>query len=182
MPKKMAWIKGQKDDPKDLCAHGKVQFEIDGESLVSVDDGEWTVSATALYLLRTIEADHTKVSPLFERVFPCCGFSMYDIEGEENVVICGCPAGIDFQITHTGNNVEIKPEGKEPIVISSDAWIRAVIGFSEAVSVFYSSSSSKTPDDEDDIKGFNKFMSEWRKRHNKTLQLTDINSAGEFSC
>ena len=69
-PKEMSWIKGQTDDPTDLCAHGKVHFEINGSILVSESDGNWTVSEAAIYLLRTLESDHTKDSSLFEQVFP----------------------------------------------------------------------------------------------------------------
>jgi len=170
MPREMTWIKGQTDDPNDLCAHGKVQFEINGETLVSVHEGEWTVSAAALYLLRTLEKDHTQESPMFEHVIPCCGFSMYDIEGEENVLIIGCPNGIDFEIRHLDNHVEIKRDGKETCVVTNDAWNRAVINFSEAVNQFYKSSSPKTPHDEEATKGFNKFRAEWQKRHKIAVQ------------
>jgi hypothetical protein len=65
----LCWIKGGSDDPEDQCAHGKVALEIDGVSLVRPEDGEWTVSAAALFLLRTLTADHTPERPVAEGSF-----------------------------------------------------------------------------------------------------------------
>jgi hypothetical protein len=65
----LCWIKGGSDDPEDQCAHGKVALEIDGVSLVRPEDGEWTVSAAALFLLRTLTADHTPERLLQRAVF-----------------------------------------------------------------------------------------------------------------
>ena len=44
------WINGPEDDPQDLCLHGHVTVRI-GDTVLE-DDG--TVSATALYLLKTL--------------------------------------------------------------------------------------------------------------------------------
>ena len=155
-PKNLTWITERKDDSEDLCAHGKVRFEIDGVKIVSVDDGEWTVSAAALYLLRTLDSEYAKKTPSFEQIFPCCGFSMYDTE-DKDVVIIGCPSGIDLQIMRHGNNVEIQAKGKNAITVSYSAWRDAVVSFSKTVRAFYASSSPKKPFDVEAQKGFNKF-------------------------
>ncbi len=55
----LCWIQSTADDPKDQCAHGSVEFSCDGIPIIEPDDGEWTVSAAGLYLLRTITDDHT---------------------------------------------------------------------------------------------------------------------------
>ena len=47
------WIRGDADDPKDLCLHGRVKLQL-GETVIE-DLG--TVSATALYLLKTLTED-----------------------------------------------------------------------------------------------------------------------------
>ena len=49
------WIGGDKDDPKDLCLHGNLTVHI-GDTILA-DHG--TVSATALYLLKTLTKDKT---------------------------------------------------------------------------------------------------------------------------
>ena len=50
---KFEWIGGAADDPQDLCLHGHVTAQFD--DTVLEDDG--TVSATALYLLKTLSED-----------------------------------------------------------------------------------------------------------------------------
>ena len=61
--------KAKKEDiHADLCAHGKVKVEIGHERIAGVEDDEdWTISATALFLLRTLERNHTKENQVGER-------------------------------------------------------------------------------------------------------------------
>lgn len=72
------WIKGEDDDPDDQCAHGRVLFQINNTTFVKPEDGIWTVSASALYLLRTLSENHTIENPVAETnfLFPCCGFTV----------------------------------------------------------------------------------------------------------
>ena len=42
------WLKNIPDDPKDLCAHGSIEFSIGELEIVRPEDGEWSVSAAAL--------------------------------------------------------------------------------------------------------------------------------------
>jgi len=105
VPTRLHWIKDdENDDPSDLCAHSPVLMEVDGTALVSPDDGDATVNAAAIYLLRTLERDHTKADPVGDQLFPCCGHAMYDT-GEEDVVICGCPNGSDVYVTHEDSDM-----------------------------------------------------------------------------
>lgn len=173
-PQGLRWLTKPADDPQDLCAHGKVTFEIDGTSLITPEDGEWTVSAAALYLLRTLDNNFAQ-EPFFvadesEQIFPCCGFEMYDVEGEDDVLILGCPNGINLQIAHDGKKVEIKAEEKNPIFVSYADWRDAVVKFSEIVRAFYASSSTKQAVELDLQQGFNKFLSEWERRHLSAIQ------------
>jgi hypothetical protein len=66
------------DDPEDHCVHGRVLFTINNIEFIKPEDGVWTISASALYLLRTITEDHTIENPVSEInfLFPCCGFSV----------------------------------------------------------------------------------------------------------
>jgi hypothetical protein len=168
-PRELTWINDQVDDPFDLCAHGKVQFEIDGVNLVRVEDGEWTVSAAALFLLRTLKKDHTVEAPLFENVIPHCGSGFYAGEGEEDVKIIECPSGINFQVIHVRDTVQIIMNEKKPFMVASDEWRNAVLTFSQVVREFYAASTPKTPVDDSDEAGFEKFMVEWRNRHEEAL-------------
>jgi hypothetical protein len=58
------WINGSADDRADLCAHARVEFRTNGDVLIRPDDGIWTVSAAAVYLLRTLSRQHTKSEPV----------------------------------------------------------------------------------------------------------------------
>ena len=59
-PTNLHWIDGTADDPSDLCAHSGVDFRIDDHVLIRPSNGEWAVSAIALFLLRTLSRPHTK--------------------------------------------------------------------------------------------------------------------------
>ena len=64
----MYWVT-KKDDPDDLCAHGEMSAIIGDETLTF----NGTVSATAIYLLKTLTENRT-----FEdknQMMPCCGNS-----------------------------------------------------------------------------------------------------------
>ena len=69
------WINNE-DDPTDLCAHGKVYLRIGDEILSNEESGNWTLSAAALSLMRTIKTDY-KTGDFGSQLLPCCGF-FYD--------------------------------------------------------------------------------------------------------
>ena len=163
-PTRLHWIKDDGiDDPCDLCAHSPVRFEIDGETLVAPEDGDVTVSAGAIYLLRTLELDHTQESPVGEQLFPCCGHAMYDT-GDEDVVICGCPNGSNVFITHDGHVLRIATQDGRAFAVSVDDWRFATCEFSDAVRQFYEDSLPKTPANDEESAGFAKMMAEWNRR------------------
>jgi len=162
----LCWIKGVADDPGDQCAHGKVTFDIDGVSVIMPEDGEWTVSTAALYLLRTLTADHTRENPVAEGnfLFPCCGFNAWLCGDRYKVMCMGCNNGIDTWIRHEGSNVSISA-GESTHVVSRSDWHAAVEGFAEQIEEFYARSSPKVrPQDEEDRKGWAAFWDEWRER------------------
>lgn len=171
MPVKLSWIEGAADDPADLCAHGHVDFRVDDDQLVHPErDMEVTVSAAALYLLRTLDRDHTKQSQVGEQLFPCCGSAMYDEGGSPEVLIVGCPSGIDFEVRHgpgpgRDHVIVLASEGRE-WRIASPAWQSAVFSFVDAVSELFATASPKTPS-ADDAPGFRKFVAEWERRRGR---------------
>ena len=164
------------DDPADLCAHSPVTCEINGEILASPDDGDWTVSASAIFLLRALERDHTKKSMVGDHIFPCCGHGIYDV-GESEVVICGCPSGIDFEIRHRHEIFEITTDDGRRIEVPEREWEDAVVRYSDQVMSFYERSKPKVPSDAEERKGFAAMMTEWnrlRSRHTKA-EVVDAN-------
>lgn len=164
-PLRLHWIQGALDDPNDLCAHGGVEFQIGDEVLIDAGGKDFTVSAAALYLLRTLSVSHTSTTPVGDHLFPCCGFAMWDIAENEDVTLCGCPNGEDFEVLHqTGRDtIIILASNRRAWEIELSDWRTAVLGFADAVSSFYSSCSPKRVCD-DDRAGFSKFCAEWARR------------------
>jgi len=162
----LCWIKGATDDPDDQCAHGKVAFSIDRVPLIKPQDGEWTVSTAALYLLRTLTADHTPEHPVAEGnfLFPCCGFNAW-LCGERYSVMCmGCNEGIDTWIRHKGSMVHISM-GESLYSVSRAEWHAAVLGFAKQIEDFYALSSPKVkPREQEDREGWDALWMEWRER------------------
>jgi len=165
-PLKLHWIQGAADDPKDLCAHGDVEFRIRDDALLETNGKDLTVSAAGLYLLRTLSVPHTKAAPVGDHLFPCCGFAMYDIPDQEDVALCGCPNGEDFEVLHQvgGAGVVVRSaDGRDWQVVWPE-WRAAVFRFADRVSEFYAAYSSKQPFSKDDASGFVKFKAEWERR------------------
>ena len=152
------------DCPTDLCAYGKVQFSIDELEIV-VPTEEWTLSAATIYLLRTLERDHTFENMAGGPLFPCCGFSMYDTEDSEDVLIVGCPNGIDASVLHENGAVKVTVQTGESKLISETVWKEAVLNFSTEIRRFYDSCAEKIPHDDVARKGYDKMLHEWQRRH-----------------
>jgi hypothetical protein len=170
-PANMSWIKGASDDPADLCAHGHVEFRIGDLILVDPATGpEVTVSAAALYLLRTLSRPHTKSQPVGDHLFPCCGFGMFDVAGQEDAVVMGCPSGIDFEVLHAEDETVIvlrTDDGRE-FRVTWSAWAEAVYRFTDLVAEFYAKCSPKKPSAED-AAGFRSFTAEWERRRRRPM-------------
>lgn len=170
-PVNLHWIQGAADDPMDLCAHGDVEFRIGEDVLLDAESGKGlTVSAAALYLLRTLVIPHTAEAPVGDQLFPCCGFNMYDLPGQDDVAISRCPNGQDFEVFHhpSGTGVVIRSATGREWFIAWPEWRTAVFGFADRVSRFYSVCSPKELD-QDDEAGFHKFTAEWERRRGEPL-------------
>lgn len=170
-PVGLCWIKGAADDPADLCAHGHVEFRVGDHVLIDPATGpEVTVSAAALYLLRTLSRPHNKSQPVGDHLFPCCGFGMFEIAGQEDAAVVGCPGGIDFEILHAEEEtvIVVKTDDGRELRVSWAAWVEAVHGFADLVAQFYAESSPKMPS-ADDVAGFKSFAAEWERRRGAPL-------------
>ncbi len=92
-------IDGSMDDPDDLCLHGHAIAYIGEEKL----EYDCTVSATALYLLKTLTEDH--IIHEDNQMLPCCGHFYIPDAKLENVIISGCNNGIDWTVRYSGKNM-----------------------------------------------------------------------------
>ena len=172
-PLNLCWIKGASDDPKDLCAHGDVEFRIDDEVLLATTGKGLTVSAAALYLLRTLSVPHSQRNPVGDHLFPCCGFTMLDLPGQDDVAICGCPGGEDFEVLHEagGTGVVVRAADGREWQIGWPEWRGGVFRFADCVSDFYAACLPKQPTQED-APGLKKFLDEWQRRRVQPLGRT----------
>ena len=154
-----SWMEGKQDDPKDLCLHGRA-IAIIGDKQLEYDA---TVSAAALYLLKSITEDHIIAEDL--QLFPCCGFSFVPSEDLLEVHIIGCNNGIDWTVLHENSRVKIILEEGETIFVDIDEYKKEVFAFADKVEAFYKSCSPKIlPDDEFERNGYTAFWNEWHRR------------------
>jgi hypothetical protein len=147
----------------DLCAHGGLVIRRGKEVLVNDAEEVWTLSAAALFLLRTLDQDHTSESRVAEHLFPCCGHFMIAEENTEDVVIIGCPHGRDWSVIHQGDRVVLNFDDESTVILPWSEWRDAVAEFSRPIEIFYEKSAPKIPG-EDDVPGFTAFRAEWKRR------------------
>lgn len=106
------WIGGAADDPQDLCLHGHVTVQFGDTTLE--DTG--TVSATALYPLKTLTEDKLMAEHDIQMI-PCCGHFLIANNDLTEVQISGCDTGTDWSTTHDRDAVRfVLPSGQEEVV------------------------------------------------------------------
>lgn len=150
------------DETEDLCLHGHTIVHI-GEKKLEYDS---TISATALYLLKTLTENH--IINTDNQLLPCCGFSFIPNDTLDNVVILGCNNGIDWSVTHDGDTVIIELEDGTRENISIDEYKKKVFEFADKVETFYKSCApKKIPKDKIDHDGYIAFWNEWHRRRNQ---------------
>jgi hypothetical protein len=82
---------------EDLCSHGNLRLVIAGCVIAPGDgDDNYTLSTSALALLRTVESDHTP-GPGVDNLVLHCG----------QLLMLSCPIGIDWQVSHSEGRVRL---------------------------------------------------------------------------
>lgn len=170
------WIGGAQDDPEDLCLHGRVRVRF-GDTVIE-DAG--TVSATALYLLKTLSEDKV-MTPYDIQMIPCCGHTLIANKDLREVTISGCDKGTDWTTLHEGDTVRfLLPSGQEERV-SLAAYREAVLRFADKAEAFYKACTpKKIPENEFDRDGYTAFWNEWRRRCNEGLLLLSLETGREM--
>lgn len=163
--KKFCWIENDgEDDPQDLCLHGCVEVKI-GDRIF---EDSCTVSATGLYLLRSLKEDH--IISGYYLMLPCCAFDYLANEDLTEVNIWGgCPFGTDWSIVHDGDTVKLVLEDGYEDIVPFDAYKKEVYRFADTVKAYYLSCNPKIVAG-DDIRGYAAFWNEWSLlRYNKSI-------------
>lgn len=155
------WLEGS-DPSENCCLHGGIYLKIGSTVLSDGNDADWTVSTTALNLLRTIKQNHAMDTG--QPLIPHCGHTMWLVEGEpDGMYLGGCDIGIDWTIEHEGETVFHKLKGKTYVVTNNEVWRRTVCRFSDEVHEYFMTSWPKSIADEENRKGFEFFMNLWHQ-------------------
>lgn len=155
------WIDGSMDNPEDLCLHGHAIAYIGEEKL----EYDCTVSATALYLLKTLTEDH--IIHEDNQMMPCCGHFYVPDAKLENVTISGCGNGIDWTVKHSGKDVVLTLENGRKEIIPLEEYKQEVYRFVDKIEEFYKlCSPKKLPEDSFSCDGYIAFWNEWHRRRN----------------
>ena len=159
-----SWLTGEADDPQDLCLHGHVTVQIGNTVLEEMG----TVSATALYLLKTLTEDKV-MSENEIQMIPCCGHSLFANKDLTEVMISGCNKGTDWTTIHVGDHIKIiLPSGQEEL-LEADAYKEEVFRFADKVEAYYQACSPKEIQSKHEIdrNGYIAFWNEWHRRRGR---------------
>ena len=170
------WIGGAADDPQDRCLHGHVTVQF-GDTVLE-DHG--TVSATALYLLKTL-TDNKIMASYDIQMIPCCGHFLIANADLTEVQISGCDTGTDWSTIHEGDHIRfVLPSGHEEVVTLRE-YRYEVLDFANRVKQFYDACTPKElPENEFDRNGYVAFWNEWQRRYNEGLILLSLETGREM--
>ncbi|WP_324026341.1 hypothetical protein QSV08_02660 [Maribacter sp. BPC-D8] len=156
------WIKDDGvDDKADLCSHGVLFIKIGDEILSNLESDSWALTATGLYLLRTLKIDYT-IDDFGSQLVPCCGHFMIPDEKKNYISILGCNEGVDWNIKHENGYVKLTTEKGTVAIISFELYKNIVLDFTDRVESFYGDPNEKeVPNEEFDQNGFRQFWAEW---------------------
>lgn len=156
--------KSSKEKRNDLCVHGNIYFEIDGDVICGLES-TWCVSASAYRFMKSLKEDHWCDEQ--NKMIPCCGGLYIPSDDETSVTIVGCDNGIDFDVIRDNNyninnnikNIKIITDNKEYILNFTD-YKEVVTGFVNEVEKFYLV-SEKSYYSNFEKSGFSAFITEW---------------------
>lgn len=158
--KKLYWIT-EDDNGSDLCIHGDLIAKIGEETI----EESCNVSATALYLLKSLTEDH--IINEDNQMMPCCGHFRIANESLTNVTIIGCPYGTDWSIIHQGDTVRLITESGKETIVPILEYKNQVYKFVDEIEEYYKKSIPRIiPHDEFDRNGYIAFWNEWHRRRN----------------
>lgn len=157
------WLPGS-DETEDLCLHGHAAVMI-GDELLEYDA---TVSATALYLLKSTREDHILGAGL--QMLPCCGHFLIANEEKTRVEIVGCNSGVDFSVIHEEDGVRLTTGSGNSVRIPLSEYRAAVFAFADEIERFYRKSKpKKLPTDQFEKDGYLTFWAEWRSLRERVV-------------
>ena len=154
-------------DRADLCSHGKLFLRIGDEILSDENSKTWALSATGLYLLRTLKSDYT-IKDFGNFLVPCCAHLIIPDDHINHVDIFGCSHGLDWNIRHEDGNVIYTSEKGSTGKVTFEEYKDMVLNFTDQLELFYGDPNEKiVPFDEMEQNGFKQFWLEWNELKNE---------------
>lgn len=155
----LTWLEDPVNDPDDQCLHGHAVATIGQRKLEFV----CTVSATALYLLKTLTEDHAIGQD--NQMLPCCGHFLIANESLDNVTIIGCDHGEDWSVEHSGDQVILTLKDGYQVSVPIDEYRAEVFQFADKIEAYYNSCPPREePANEFSRNGYIAFWNEWHRR------------------
>lgn len=156
------WIQGGKDEPDDLCLHGKVEAVLGEEILDNGrDNGIWCLSAGAYRMLQSLFAGHTMAAD--RQMIPCCGHFMLIDEQTDELMIIGCDNGIDWEVLHTPGQVTLTSGSGTKTVLPLAEYQKTVLSFARVIEAFYARCTPKRiPQEAWQQAAYERFWETWK--------------------
>lgn len=102
------WIDDDPNNESDLCSHGQIYLRANFQEILTESDGYWTVSTSALLLLRTLLHDYDSNEE--PALILCCG----------QLMMASCPISVRWRVRHEEKRVLIDEVQKNPTTNISD--------------------------------------------------------------
>lgn len=107
---KQNWLDSEDSSHTDLCSHGEFEIIIGNQVIVGEKDGlDWTISTSALSLLRSIEPYHHEEGRYCEKILHC-----------GQLLMLSCPICIDWDLIYEDDSVTLKNIHKQFSVNTED--------------------------------------------------------------
>lgn len=166
---RQCWIDDDPNNDSDLCSHGQVYLRMNFQEILTELDGYWTVSTSALLLLRTL-------------------FQDYDLNDESALILCcgqlmmaSCPISVGWRVIHRDKKLFIDRIRKSPTTNVSDTiefpeasielelreYAAPILKCAEDVVDFFQESKKRKLIDAYDKKEYEKFWEEFTKLKTK---------------
>jgi hypothetical protein len=174
----LGWLgKGDEAD-WDQCVHGVATCTVGSIAITSRD---CNLTAASLFLLRTLEHDHTDAEPVApsNKLFPHCGHSPWVVSGERFPTLnMGCDSGDELWVRHEAGAIHLS-RGELHERVSTEAWENAVARFADQVRAFYDASpprrrSTRSQSDAMESEGWDAFWAEWVERRTQVRPASAV--------
>jgi len=171
---RQGWIDGGPDSERaDLCSHGDIRLVIGGRVVArGTGSREYTISTSALALLRTLESDHESGEPIQQLILHC-----------GMLLMTSCPIGIDWSVRHTEGRVElsnlllceeigsVEEFPGLAASVTEDRYRREVIAFAKKAKELFANAEKIFPD-ELERQLYDEFWREYDARLDRALEAS----------